>query len=88
MTSDLAIDLLQQALLLAAVVAAPVLAATFLVSFVVSLLQALTGIQDVTVGLTPRLALGTLMLLWVLPWMLDRVSEFSIDVYRGLAPGL
>ncbi len=84
MPSDLAIDVLRQAMLLAVVLAAPVLVATFAVGFVVSLLQTLTGVHDVTVGTTPRLILGTLTLLWVLPWMLERLAEFSTDLYRGI----
>jgi flagellar biosynthetic protein FliQ len=88
MAGELAIDVLRQALLLAVVVSAPVLLATFATGFVVSLLQAMTGLQDVTVGLVPRLALGALALLWVLPWMLERVTEFSTELYRGIPLGL
>lgn len=87
MSSDVAIDVLRQAVLLAGVVAAPVLLATFAVSFVVSVLQTMTGIQDVTVSLTPRLAIGTLAFLWLLPWMFDRVTEFSTELYRGIPFG-
>ena len=88
MSSDLAIDVLRQALLLTAVVAAPLLLASFAVSFIVALLQAMTGVQDATVSLTPRLAVGTLALLWLLPWMLDRLTEFSTDLYRDIPFGL
>ncbi|MFV0444162.1 MAG: flagellar biosynthetic protein FliQ [Planctomycetaceae bacterium] len=84
MTSDLALDAVRQTLLLAAVLAAPLLLANFAISFVVSLLQAMTGIQDATISLTPRLAVGVVLLLWLLPWMLDRLQEFSIDLYRGV----
>ena len=87
MSPDVAIDVLRQAVLLAAVISAPLLLATFVVSFVVSVLQAITGIQDVTVSLTPRLAIGTLAFLWLLPWMLDRMTEFSTDLYRGIPFG-
>ena len=84
MTSEIAIDVVRQSLLLAAVLAAPLLLASFAVSFLVSLLQAMTGIQDATVSLTPRLAVGALTLVWLLPWMLERLQEFSIDLYRGI----
>jgi flagellar biosynthetic protein FliQ len=84
MSSDLAIDVVRQTLLIAVVVAAPLLLASFAVSFAASLLQAMTGIQDGTVSLVPRLAVGALVLLWTLPWMLDRLTEYSIDLYRAI----
>lgn len=84
MSSDLAIDVVRQSLLLAVVLAAPLLLANFVVSFVISLLQTMTGIQDATVSLAPRLAIGALTLLWLLPWMLDRLTEYSTDLYRHI----
>ena len=87
MPSDHALDIVRQTLLLAVVLAAPLLGVTFAVSFVVSLLQTMTGVQDATVSLTPRLAVGALALLWLLPWMIERLADFSTDLYRGLPFG-
>lgn len=84
MSSDQAIDVVRETLLLAVIIASPVLLASFGVSFVMSLLQGMTGVQDATVSLAPRLAIGALALLWLLPWMCDRLTEFSIDLYQGI----
>lgn len=82
MPLDAALDLLREALLTALIVVAPLLAGVFLVSFIVSLLQSATGIQDPTVALVPKLGFGGLMLVWLLPWMVERLSEFSHETYR------
>lgn len=87
MSPDHALDIVRETLLLAVVLAAPLLLASFAVSFVTSLLQTMTGVQDATVSFTPRLAIGALALLWLLPWMVERLTEFSAALYRGIPMG-
>jgi flagellar biosynthetic protein FliQ len=83
MTNDLALDLLRESLITAMVIAAPILAALFVTSFVVSLLQTLTGLQDLTVSAVPRLAVGAAVIVGLLPWIVDRLGEFSTQIYRA-----
>lgn len=83
-----AVDLVRSALVLAVTLAAPVLAAVLVVAFVTSLLQAVTQIQDVTLGYVPRLLIGGATLLMFLPWMLQRLSTYTLDLYEGIARGL
>jgi flagellar biosynthetic protein FliQ len=80
-----AIDLVRSALMLAVMLALPVLAAVFVVAFVASLLQAVTQIQDVTLGYVPRLLIGGATLLALLPWMLQRLATFTVDLYDGIS---
>ena len=80
-----AIDLVRAALMLAVTLAVPVLAAAFVVAFITSLLQAVTQIQDVTLGYVPRLLIGGATLFALLPWMLQRLSTYTADLYEGIA---
>jgi flagellar biosynthetic protein FliQ len=80
-----AIDLVRSALMLAVTLAVPVLVAVFVVAFVTSLLQAVTQIQDVTLGYVPRLLIGGAALFAMLPWMLERLATYTVDLYDGIA---
>jgi flagellar biosynthesis protein FliQ len=84
MNVDLAIEHVQTALLTALTLAAPVLLVVFVVSLITSVLQALTQIQDQTLSLVPRLLAGAAAVLLLLPWMLDRLSQYLTDVYDNV----
>ncbi|MEZ6067213.1 MAG: flagellar biosynthetic protein FliQ [Planctomycetaceae bacterium] len=84
MSPDLATDLLRDALLTVLVLASPVLVTMFLASFITTLLQSLTSLQDATLSMTPRLIIGGFVTLALLPWMLDRLTEYSTDLYQGI----
>lgn len=83
-----AIDLVRSALMFAVTLAVPVLLAVFVVALVTSLLQAVTQIQDVTLGYVPRLLIGGATLFAMLPWMLQRLATYTVDLYDGIARGL
>ena len=83
MSSEMAVDLVRETLMAAAIVAVPILAAIGLVSLCVALFQGLTGLSDPTVALVPRLVVGGIVILCLFPWMLERLSEFTLVVYRG-----
>jgi flagellar biosynthetic protein FliQ len=87
MTIDAAHDLLQSAMMTIVVVAAPILAVVILVSLVVNVLQTMTQLHDHTLAFVPRLLVTAVLLLLLLPWMLGRVSEYAVDVYRAAGTG-
>lgn len=56
-------------------ISAPMLLAITIVGLITSILQALTQIQEQTVGFVVKVA-TTLLCLWLLgPWMLHRLSD-------------
>lgn len=75
-----AIDWSRQALWMALLLGSPLLIAAFLVGLVVNVGQTLTQLHEPVVGLIPRLAAVTLVLLLVLPWMLSRWVAFAHDL--------
>lgn len=88
MNVDLASELLRSALLTAVSLAAPLLLIVLVATLVVSLLQALTQVQDQTISVVPRLVVTAGALLALLPWMLDRVIEYTTDLYGQTMIGL
>ena len=84
MTSDLLIDTARQAVLLGLETVGPVLLVILAVGLVVGTLQAVTQIQDQSVGFVVRLLAVAVALVVLLPWMLDRLVVFSTDLFERI----
>lgn len=81
-------DLLHDALALSLVLALPALAVAFVVTLFTTFVQALTQVQDQTLTTVPRLLAGLFALLLLLPWMLERLTTYTIELYDGVAASL
>ena len=79
-----AVDWSRQALWVALQLGGPILIAAFLVGLLVNVGQTLTQLHEPVVGLIPRLAAVTLVLLLVLPWMLARWVSFARDLIGSI----
>lgn len=75
MTETNLVELVREAFVAGGVLVAPVLVAGLVVGLFTGLVQAATGIHDAAVGLVPRLLVTGLVLLWTLPWMVERMAE-------------
>ncbi|MEX0936804.1 MAG: flagellar biosynthesis protein FliQ [Pirellulales bacterium] len=81
-----AIDLGREAILVTLLISSPVLVAGMVVGLGVGLLQALTQIQEQTVAFVPKIVAMVLTLSLVLPWLIDRVVEYSRELIVNI-PG-
>jgi flagellar biosynthetic protein FliQ len=86
MTGDLAAEMCRTAAILALTIGGPVLLAALASSLVVGVLQAITQLQDQTLAFVPKLIVMSLVILFLLPWGLSRLSEYATDLIRGI-PG-
>lgn len=86
MTIDKAVDLTRDAIYLALMIGGPILLVSIIISLIVSLAQALTSIQDQTLSVVPRLIVAVLAFLITLPWILQRMTEYSAGLIRDI-PG-
>jgi flagellar biosynthetic protein FliQ len=73
-----------QALLLAAKLAGPLLLVALVVGVVVSLLQAVFQVQDQTLSMVPKLAIGALVLALTGGWMLRITVEFTQHLFEQI----
>lgn len=87
MSTDSAIDLVRQAIWLGLLIGAPVLLVSIAISFFIGVLQAATQIQEQTLAFVPRLVIGILTTLLLLPWGLQRLAEFATQVFLEIPPG-
>lgn len=83
MHTDQAVELLQSSVWTILTIGAPLLAAVTVIAIVVGILQAATQVHDPTVSNVPRLLLGMLCLIWLLPWMASRLLEYTHESFAG-----
>jgi flagellar biosynthetic protein FliQ len=78
-------DLLRQTLMAAFWLALPLLAIGFLASILISLVQIVTSFQDPAFGGVLRLAAFLAGLVLALPWMITRMTNFTLLLFRDLS---
>jgi flagellar biosynthetic protein FliQ len=81
-----AVDLVQEALVLALTVCAPVLVVGMIVGLAVSLLQALTQVQEQTIAFVPKLFAMLLVLCLTLHWLLGQLVDYAQQLFENI-PG-
>jgi len=75
MTQADLVELVREAILTGGVVILPALAVALAVGVVAGLVQAATGVHEPAVGMVPRLLVTAVVLIWTLPWMVERMAE-------------
>jgi flagellar biosynthesis protein FliQ len=88
MSLDHSVDLAREALLMVLLLCGPPLLAALAVGLLVSLLQAMTQLQDVTIGFVPRLLAVLVVLAFLWPWMGEQLIDYSTALYRDLPRSL
>jgi flagellar biosynthetic protein FliQ len=86
MDANEAIDLVRDAILMSLIVGSPLLVIGMLVGLAIGLIQALTQIQDQTVSTVPKLVAMTLAIVICLPWLTDRMMDYTRNLLRDIPP--
>jgi flagellar biosynthetic protein FliQ len=84
-TPEFAIQLVRQALMTAFLLAAPLLIVGFAVGITISLVQILTSIQDAAFNAVPRLVAFLAALSLSLPWMLHKMTAYTVLILGDLS---
>jgi flagellar biosynthesis protein FliQ len=84
MTEQFAIDVAQNAFMLALEIGGPLLAASLMVGMAVSVFQAVTQINEQTLSFVPKILViaGTLALLG--PWMATTLVGYMVGTFNSL----
>ncbi len=85
MTPQLAVHVIEQALMAAFWICAPLLAVAFVVSIVINLVQIVTSMQDQIFSTVPRLAACLAGFLVLIPWMIKHATDYAFSVLSDLA---
>ena len=86
MDADQGIEFARQAIMLLIFLSLPVLLTGLVVALVVSMLQAVTQVQDQTIGLVPRILAMLLAFAITAPWMLSKLVEFGQEMFTCSLP--
>jgi flagellar biosynthesis protein FliQ len=84
MDLDNAIDLVRDATQTVFVIGAPLLAISLLVSLATSFLQAVTQIHEQALSQIPKIALMSVALLVLLPWVMQRVVDYATTIFHEI----
>ena len=84
MTTDMVVALSRQAIELALFLAMPMLAVSLVVGVFVSVLQAATQIQEMTLTFVPKILAMFIALLIAFPWMMDKMLNFTRELFMNI----
>jgi len=76
MTQELVIEIAMRTLYYTALIAAPVLVTGLVVGLLVSVFQSVTQIREMTLTFIPKIAAVMLVLLFSIPWMINKFNEY------------
>ena len=80
MNTDVALYWAQEAMQTAVLVCAPLLGTALVVGLLVSLFQAVTSIQEMTLTYIPKMLSIGIVLLLLMPWMLQMLTDFTTHI--------
>jgi flagellar biosynthetic protein FliQ len=81
MSEQALIQMISETVFLVFLVAAPLLGAALVLGLAVSIFQVVTSIQDMTLTFVPRMVGICLLTLFLMPWIIDRISTFTIRLF-------
>jgi flagellar biosynthetic protein FliQ len=84
MGPDQTVEVMRRVLVEAMLLSAPLLLTACLVSLLVSLLQTLTSVQEQTLTAVPRLVVVFIVTMAALPWMVHRLTNFTLHMLTDL----
>jgi flagellar biosynthetic protein FliQ len=92
MSTDQAIDIGRQAVMMTLLLSAPALIAATAVGLAIGLIQALTQVQDQTVSFVPKLVAMLIVVSLALPWLVTRMTDYShnliVNIPQTLLPDI
>jgi flagellar biosynthetic protein FliQ len=81
MGPDMAAEMARHLLVQALILSAPLLVAACLVSVLLSLLQTLTGVQEQTLTVVPRLLVVFVVAVVTMPWFVRRLVAYTVGLW-------
>ena len=85
MSEELILKLGQDTLKTTAMLASPMLIGALAIGLIVSILQAITQINEATLTFIPKMIVVAVIFIIAAPWMMDIMSQFTTQLFDGLA---
>ena len=84
MSPDLVVNIAKDAIEITLYLSLPILGIGLIVGLLVSLFQAVTQIQEATLTFVPKIVATFLSLLFLLPWMLDKMMSYTEQIITNI----
>ncbi len=84
MTEFVLLKLFEQTFFLCLLLSAPILLLGMVVGVLISIVQTATSIQEQSLTFIPKLLLTGLAMIWLAPWMLTRLMQFTTQLLGQL----
>ncbi len=81
MTEELIIEIIKEGFYLTFIILLPILGVSLVVGIIISVFQAATSIQEMTLTFVPKIFVTAITILFLLPWMIDKVTAFAIRIF-------
>ncbi len=84
MTPEFVVEFAKQAIILTISLSMPMLGLGLLAGLIISVFQAVTQIQEMTLTFVPKIIAVFLGLLFAAPWMLDKLTTFTVNILENI----
>ena len=88
MSADQIVQLSRQTIEMALWLGAPLLLVVVVISLLINVVQVLTSLQDATLSTIPRLAAVGIAAMVMMPWMVRRLAQFTVQLFSDFRPYL
>ena len=88
MLTETTVELARRTLETAFAIAAPLLVIATVVSLLINIVQVLTSLQEQTLSTVPRLAAVAAAIFVLMPWMVRRMTLFTVTLFSDFRPYL
>jgi flagellar biosynthesis protein FliQ len=80
MTEEIVIEILKEVFYTSFIILLPILGVSLIVGVFISIFQAATSIQEQTLTFVPKILATAVTLVFMLPWIMDKVIAFTIKM--------
>lgn len=81
MTEELIIEILKEVFFTTFLILLPILGVSLIVGVLVSIFQAATSIQEMTLTFVPKLVATVAVIIFLLPWIIDKLVTITIKMF-------
>lgn len=87
MESTEVLEISRQAIFVMLKASLPLMLVALIIGVIISLFQALTQIQEMTLSFVPKIIAIFLTLIFMMPFILDIMKDFTIELFNRIAGG-
>jgi len=88
MSPENAIDIGREAIMMMLLASAPILVTGLLVGLLTGIFQAVTQIHEQAISFIPKIVAVVLVVSLLLPWLVNKLVQYSVDLISGIPTNL